>query len=58
MIGVIFVALVGLIVYVINIYHYNFQLLLVAVMLLAVGIISIFNIDSHMKNISEKIKGL
>jgi hypothetical protein len=58
MIGVISLALIGLILYIINIYRYNFQLFLVAVMLITVGVISIFNIDSSMKDISKKIKGL
>lgn len=56
MCGVISIALIGLILYIINIYRYNFQLLLVAVMLIAVGVISILNIDSSMKEISYKIK--
>jgi hypothetical protein len=56
--GVISVALIGLILYIINIYHYSFQLLLVAVMLIVVGIICIFNFDSNMKDISRKIKNL
>jgi hypothetical protein len=58
MCGVISVALIGLILYIVNIYRYNFQLLLVAVMLLTVGIISIMNIDSNMKLISYKIKNI
>ena len=58
MCGVISVALIGLILYIINVYRYNFQLFLVAVMLIAVGVISMFNIDSNMKDISGKIKGL
>jgi ABC-type bacteriocin/lantibiotic exporter with double-glycine peptidase domain len=58
MCGVISVALIGLILYIINIYRYNFQLFLVAVMLIVVGVISIFNIDSNMKEISKKIKGM
>lgn len=56
MCGVISVALIGLVLYIVNIYRFNFQLLLVAVMLLAVGIISIMNIDSNMKEISARIK--
>jgi hypothetical protein len=58
MCGVISVALIGLILYIVNIYQYNFQLFLVAVMLITVGIISILNIDSSMKDISKKIKGM
>jgi len=58
MIGVICVALIGLVMYLVNNYYYSFQLLLTAVMLMAVGVISIFNIDTHMKEISEKIKKL
>jgi hypothetical protein len=56
--GVISIALIGLILYIINIYHYSFQLLLVAVMLIVVGVISIFNFDSNLKEISGKIKKL
>jgi len=56
--AVISVAFIGLILYIINIYRYNFQLLLVAVMLITVSVICIFNIDSKMKEISEKIKKL
>jgi len=58
MCGVIAIALIGLILYIINVYQYNFQLFLVAVMLIAVGVISILNIDSNMKDISKKVKGL
>ncbi len=58
MCGVISVALIGLILYIINVYRYNFQLFLVAVMLICVGVISILNIDSSMKEISGKIKNL
>jgi hypothetical protein len=58
MIGSILVALVGLVSYIYTIYQYDFQLLLVAVTLIAVGAISMFNIDSRMKDISNKIRSL
>jgi hypothetical protein len=58
MCGVMSVALIGLILYIVNVYRYNFQLFLVAVMLIVVGVISMFNIDSSMKDISGKIRGL
>ena len=58
MCGVISVALIGLVLYIINVYRFNFQLFLIAVMLIAVGIISVMSIDSTMKEISGKIKGL
>jgi hypothetical protein len=58
MCGVMSIAFVGLILYIINVYRYNFQLFLVAVMLIVVGVVSIFNIDSNMKDISKKIKGM
>lgn len=58
MFGTTFIALMGVALYIVNIYRYQFQLLLIAVMLIVVGLIGIFNIDSHMKSISEKIKGL
>jgi len=58
MCGVISLALIGLILYIINIYRYNFQLLLVAVMLITVSVISIMNIDSNIKDISLRLKGM
>jgi len=56
--GVICLALIGIILYIVNVYRYNFQLFLVAVMLIMVSVISIFSIDSNMKDISKKIKGM
>ncbi|MGV8141574.1 MAG: hypothetical protein ACP5NW_03995 [Candidatus Woesearchaeota archaeon] len=58
MFGVMLIALLGAILYIINIYRYQLQLLLVAVMLIAVGVICMFHIDSRMKEISRKMKGL
>jgi hypothetical protein len=58
MFGTILMTLIGGILYIINIYHYQFQLLLVAVMLIVVGAIGMFGIDTRMKEISLKIKRL
>lgn len=58
MFGMILMTLIGIILYIINIYRYQFQLLLVAIMLIAVGVIGILNIDSSMKEISKKLKSL
>jgi hypothetical protein len=58
MAGVITLALLGLALYIYNVYSYNFQLLVISIMLVIVGIIGMFTIDKHMKEISEKIKGL
>jgi len=56
MIGAILVALIGIILYIYTIMNYSTQLLLVAVMLFVVGVISMMNIDSNMKDISMKIR--
>jgi hypothetical protein len=56
--GIMSMMLVGIILYIINVYRYNFQLFLVAVMLIVVGAICVFSIDSNMKEISRKIKSL
>jgi len=58
MAGVITLALLGLILYIYNVYQYNFQLLIISIVLVIVGIIGIFTIDQHMKDISREIKGL
>jgi hypothetical protein len=58
MIGVIIVSIIGLALYIFNVYNYQFQLFLIAVTLIAVGVISMITIDTNMKNISKKIKGL
>lgn len=56
MCGVMIVAVIGLVLYIINVYRYNFQLFLIAVMLIVVGVICMLNIDSNMKDVSKKIK--
>jgi hypothetical protein len=58
MLGMILMTLIGIILYIINIYHYQFQLLLVAITLVAIGVIGILNIDSKMKEISKNLKHL
>ncbi len=56
--GVIALSLLGLALYIYNIYSYSFQLLIVAIVMVVVGIIGIFTIDKHMMEISGKIKGM
>lgn len=58
MIGLMTLTFIGLIIYIINIYSFNLQLLLVAIMLIIVGIICMFDTDSKLKIISKKIKEL
>jgi NhaP-type Na+/H+ or K+/H+ antiporter len=58
MIGNMVITLLGLVLYIINIYSYHLQLLLVAIMLVIVGTICVFDTDSKLKEISHKIKGL
>jgi hypothetical protein len=58
LIGAILLALIGLVLYIINIYKYNFSLFIVAVVILITGIICIMTVDQKMKIISVKIKGL
>jgi hypothetical protein len=58
MFGTILMALIGVVLYIINICHYQFQLLLVAITLIAVGAIGMLSIDSRMKEISGRVKNL
>ncbi len=58
MFGFMLITLIGLILYIINIYSYHLQLLLVSVMLFIVGIVCIYDSDSKLKVISHKIKDL
>ncbi len=58
MFGVIALALLGAILYIVNIYSYNFQLFIVSVVMIIVGVIGMFTIDAHIKEISGKIKGM
>lgn len=58
MCGFILMTLMGITLYIVNIKYYQFQLLLVAIMLIAIGAIGILNIDSTMKGLSKEIKRL
>lgn len=58
MCGAILLALMGVTLYIVNIYHYQFQLLLVAIMLIAISAIGMLSIDSTMKGLSKEIKRL
>jgi uncharacterized membrane protein YqjE len=56
--GLILISIIGLIVYIINIYKYNFALLITAIVIILTSIIGIMTIDQKMKLISEKIRKL
>jgi hypothetical protein len=56
--GMILVALIGLMLYIITIYDYDFPLLISAIVLMATGVIGIMSIDQKMKAISKRIKEL
>ena len=57
-VGLIIFTLLGVILYIINIYDYNFSLFIVSVVMIATGIIGIMTIDQKMKLISKNIKNL
>lgn len=56
MIALIVVAVIGLLLYIYNIYSFNFALFIVSLVLILTGIIGIMSIDQKMKLISNKIK--
>ena len=56
--GLIVMTLIGLILYVINIYNYEFQLFIAAMVIIITGIIGIMSVDQKLKVISRKIKEL
>jgi ABC-type bacteriocin/lantibiotic exporter with double-glycine peptidase domain len=58
MFTMIVIGLIGVVIYIINIYRYNMQLLLVSLMLMSVSAIILFGIDTKMKELSKKIKKL
>lgn len=58
MLGVILMTFMGAALYIINVKTFNLQLFLMALTLIAVGAIGMFNIDTHMKEISHKMKEL
>lgn len=57
-VGLILLLLIGIILYIINIYSFDFALFIVSVMLILTGLIGIMTIDQKMKSISKKIKEL
>jgi hypothetical protein len=57
-IGLIILALLGAVLYIYNIYSYDFSLFIVSVVMIVTGIIGIMTIDQKMKVISKKIKEL
>lgn len=57
-IGLILLALLGLALYIYNIYKYDFALFIVSLVLIITGVIGIMTIDQKMKLISKKIKEL
>lgn len=56
--GLIIVALLGLALYIFNIYKFDFALFVVSLVLIITGAIGIMTIDQKMKLISRKIKEL
>jgi len=57
-VGLIVLALLGIALYIINIYRFDFSLFIVSVVMIISGAIGIMTIDQKMKVISRKIKGL
>lgn len=57
-IGLILLALIGIVLYIINIYSFDFALFIVSLVLILTGIIGVMTVDQKMKLISKKIKGL
>lgn len=56
--GLIAFTLIGLTLYIINIFKFNFPSFIVGVVIILTGIIGIMTIDQKMKLISKKIKEL
>lgn len=56
--GLIIFTVIGVLLYIWNIYSYNFSLFIIGVLIIVTGLIGIFTIDQKIKLISEKIKGL
>jgi hypothetical protein len=57
-IGWLTLTILGVILYVYNIYSYNFSLFIVSIVMMATGFIGIMTVDQKIKTISGKIKGL
>lgn len=57
-IGLIIVAIMGIALYIYNIYRYDFALFIVSLVMIVTGLIGIMTIDQKMKGISRKIKEL
>ena len=58
MLGGVLISIIGLILYIVTVYSYNFQLLAISLMLVITGIVSMITVDGRMKDISKKMKGL
>lgn len=56
--GLLILTFMGLALYVITIYRFNFALLITAIAFTLTGIIGIMTIDQKLKNISKKIREL
>ncbi len=56
--GLMILAVMGVIAYVITVYEFNMALLLIAIAFIGTGIIGIMTVDQKLKNISRKIKEL
>ena len=56
--GMLLITILGIVLYVINIYHYDFALFIVSVVMVLTGIIGVMTIDQKIRLISKKIKEL
>jgi len=56
--GFITLVLLGIILYIINVYQYNFSLFIVSIVMIATGLIGAMTVDQKLKIISGKIKEL
>jgi hypothetical protein len=58
MAGLIIICIIGLMMYVLNIYHYDFALFIASLAIILTGLIGVMTVDQKMKTISKKIQGL
>ena len=56
--GLVVLIILGIVLYVINIYRYNFSLFIVSLVMIITGFIGAMTIDKKIRLISKKIKGL
>jgi len=56
--GLVVLIILGIVLYVINIYRYNFSLFIVSLVMIITGFIGAMTIDQKIRLISKKIKGL